>query len=756
MKVLLASYFTGIFLLINSQFLYAQTVVINEIMASNQGILEDEDGDTPDWIELFNTSTVAVNLENWSITDDSLEIDKWVFPAVTLQPGSFLIVFASDKDRKGEVLHTGFKIGAGRESVYLYNNTQQRVDEFTATCIPTGFSFGHKPDGSGLKTHLTIPSPGNSNNQSPVVTVTPGKDTLIFSAPGGFYTQAFSLTLSVNSPETRIFYTTDGSEPDESALLYQSPISIENRKGQENDVSDIETSPAWIPPKGEVFKGTVIRAIAYIDGCPASQVITHTYFVDEHIQKRYTLPVVSIATDRSDFFGKKNGIYVIGENDGLGENFIQSGREWERQIHLEFFDEKKQLGFKQELGARIHGRGSRGNPQKSVRVYARDDYGKDRISYKLFPDLNINRFKTLIFRTPDADFSSTIFKDELVQTIIRDMNLDLQATRPSVVFINGEYWGIHNIRERQDKDYIASHHNVDPDNLDILGLALEGTEIIEGDETHYNAMLGYIADNDLQNPVHYQYITTQMDVGNFIDYQIAQIFFANYDWPINNVRYWRPKTPQGKWRWLFFDCDACMIQDTQKHLVVYTSKDKAHERFDQSTFLLRSLLKNESFRKQFLQRFMYHLNTTFEPGRVMGIIEQFKKTYAPEVFEHVYRWNNPSAYNHWLENIEEIRLFTLNRPPEMYNQITSLFALPFSVFPNPTTGVFTVDLGEAASFPVRLNIFTTPGKQVYSNEFKDGSILKNTPIQVSNLPKGLYLLKIQYGNLIYNQKLVIH
>jgi hypothetical protein len=144
-----------------------------------------------------------------------------------------------------------------------------------------------------------------------------------------------------------------------------------------------------------------------------------------------------------------------------------------------------------------------------VRVYARDEYGKNRINYRIFPDLNIERFKTLILRSPDADFSATIFKDELVQTIIKDMNIDLQATRPSVVFINGEYWGIHNIRERQDKHYLANHYGVDPDNLDILGLALEGSEIIEGDDAHYNAMLDFIASHDLRNPAHYGYIATQ-------------------------------------------------------------------------------------------------------------------------------------------------------------------------------------------------------------------------------------------------------
>jgi hypothetical protein len=138
-----------IFLQIAAVSTLAQSVSINEIMTSNVNTIRDEDGDSSDWVELFNNTSSPVNLQNWSITDDSLEINKWVFPAVAIQPGEFLIVFASDKDRKeGPYLHTSFRLGAGRESVFLYNSGGQKEDEFRAVCIPSNFSFGNKPDGS--------------------------------------------------------------------------------------------------------------------------------------------------------------------------------------------------------------------------------------------------------------------------------------------------------------------------------------------------------------------------------------------------------------------------------------------------------------------------------------------------------------------------------------------------------------------------------------------------------------------------------
>lgn len=744
-----------IWLMSGQQTAGAQTVVINEMMSSNQQTVLDEDGDSPDWVELFNASSSPVDLLNWSLTDDSLETDKWFFPQVTLQPGQFLLVFASDKDRKqGPFLHTSFRLGAGREPVLLYNAAGQRVDAVMPVCIPTGFSYGRQPDGVNLASvHLITPTPALTNNLSQTVTITPGKDTVLFSRQGGFYGEDFQLTLSAQSPETRIFYTTDGAVPDESATEYTQPIDISIRAGTENVLSEIETSPEWTPPTGEVFKTNVIRAVAYIDGCPASPVFTHSYFVEKNVASRYTFPVISITTDRSDFFGKKKGIYVLGENDGLGENFFMSGKEWERPIHLEFYDPDGKLAFKQNLGARIHGRGSRQNPQKSVRVYAREEYGKEAISYRIFPDLNIERFKTLILRTPSADFSSTLFKDELSQAIIGNMNIDLQASRPSVVFLNGEYWGIHAIRERQDKHYIASHYDVDPENLDMLGLSLDGNEIIEGDEVHYNAMTAFIESHSLQDEDHYQYVTTQMDVDNFIDYQIAQLFLANFDWPTNNVRFWRPKTPGGKWRWLFFDCDACMIQDKYKNLQQYVARENMDNK---PIFLLRNLLKNQTFRSKFLSRFMYHLNVTFAPDRVIGFIDAFKQLYSPMVLEHVHRWNDPKAYNVWIENLEEIRLFALQRPVEMLRQLKQLYKMPFTVFPNPNNGRLNIKMEGESDIAVTVKLYNLKGQRIYERSYTNTAQVNDSTIDIADQPSGLYLLQLQYGNLIFIEKIVVN
>jgi hypothetical protein len=377
----------------------------------------------------------------------------------------------------------------------------------------------------------------------------------------------------------------------------------------------------------------------------------------------------------------------------------------------------------------------------------------------MFPDGNIERFKTLILRTPDADFSQTLFKDELVQSLMSGMNVDLQATRPSVLFINGEYWGIHNIRERFDKYYFASHYGVDPDNIDFLGLSLDGNEVIEGDDTHYNTMLAYIRNNDLTEDKHYQYIASQIDIDNFIDYQIAHLFLANWDWPDNNVRFWRPRTPDGKWRWVFFDCDACMIQDSYKFLYLYTSAETNDPKLIQhteSTFLLRNLIRNQTFRKQFLQKFMYHMNTTFEPGRVIKQIRTFKETYAPQVLEHIYRWNNPDSYNAWNKSLQEIELFALRRPIEMLDQLQNLYQLPVNVYPNPSSGEFIIDAGTDELIPLGIQIYSVRGQHIASYSYRNSREAQGARINLGEQPAGLYIMRMQYGSLVFNKKLQIH
>jgi hypothetical protein len=328
---------------------------------------------------------------------------------------------------------------------------------------------------------------------------------------------------------------------------------------------------------------------------------------------------------------------------------------------------------------------------KSLRLYARSEYGESRFNHRLFPDQPYESFNRVILRNGGNDFPNTMFRDAAIQAMVAHLNMDVLAYRPVVVFINGEYWGIHNLRERYDKHYLNRVYGVDPENIDLLNYAHGlGIAIREGDRTQYDSMTAYINANGLTNDQHYRHIQTMIDTENFIDYNISHIFVYNHDWPGNNTELWRLRTSSppadapvghdGRWRWLLFDTDYglgwwnnyvnhnTLAFATQAGLSGWPNPDF-------STFLLRNLLKNQSFRNDFINRFADLLNTAFLPQRTIGIVTAMKAAIEPEMAEHIARWSMPGSMDKWDEEVQVMTDFLLKRPAIQRKHIRRHFGL---------------------------------------------------------------------------------
>ena len=360
-----------------------------------------------------------------------------------------------------------------------------------------------------------------------------------FSITGGFYRENVHLELFSENRHAVIYYTLDGSMPDptnnrESTLLYVEPIVIKDRSVEANRLSMIPTNypnerNIWQPPLENTYKGTVVRAIALSGSSEKSKVITHTYFIDSETSSRYTMPVISIATEEANLFSEDKGIYIPGKlynpdstNPMLTGNYFGRGSDWEVPANMTFYEPDGTEGFSLEIGIRIHGGSSRVEPQKSLRIYARNNED-NYIHYQLFDDTELDQFVRLILRNSGNEWGHTMFLDPMAQSLMKDMLPDIQYSRPAVVFINGEYWGIHNIRERYDDWYIFTNYGVERDEVVILSGNAELQEGLPGDEKHYLDMISYVQNNDMGDPTHYDYIKTLMDIENYLDYQIAQI-----------------------------------------------------------------------------------------------------------------------------------------------------------------------------------------------------------------------------------------
>lgn len=629
-------------------------------------------------------------------------------------------------------------------------------------------------------------------------------DPPVFSHPGGFFTEAFELTLTHPDPDVTIIYTLDGSTPCHENLngspfsyknqyafdpgdpmgeflsdtilsrIYQDKIYIYNRSGEADRLAQKSSTvhqPYYFPQE-PVMKAIIVRARAFREGMEPGKTITHTYFVIPDSAVRFSLPVVSLVMDEDNLFDYEHGIYTAGltadqwrlDNPDLyyswpfQGNFFGVGDEWEYPAHFEYFEQMQGLQvFAQETGLRIHGGATRAFPLKSFRIYAREDLGNAHLNYPFFDNRPDTAYKRLVLRNSGNDFptdidpwsvNETMFRDAAIQEIVRHLHIETMSCDPVAVFLNGEYWGILNIRERYDKHFLQRVFGVDHDNIDLL----TGKDAVkEGDNLHFVETWDYIINNGLENDDHYAYIQTRIDVENFIDYQISNIFANNTDWPGNNIDFWRLRTDaylplsqyghDGRWRWLLYDTDFGFGLRGGEHSYAHNTLAFATEENGPvwpnppwSTFLLRSFLMNEDFKIQFINRFADQLNTGFLPERTKEIIESFKWRIASEMAEHITRWGYPDSYAAWEENVNVMLSFAENRPTHQKDHILQYFDIE-------TTISIQLDVDNPSEGTIRINTIhissTTPG--VNDNPYPwTGQYFKRVPVEIEAIPEDGY------------------
>ena len=448
-----------------------------------------------------------------------------------------------------------------------------------------------------------------------------------------------SVTVQLLSPGAKIYYTTDGTEPRPiAAHRYTLPITLR------------ET--------------TVVRAMALMTG-EESYIFSSTYFIDE---PETTFPVVSVSVSPYLLFDPVRGLFVRGANaiDSIwykpGANF------WSKQelnCNFEFFETDGETAWANEAGLRLFGGMSRLFQQKSFSISARDRYGDDRIRHAVLGKSGLKKYKHLVLRNSGSDFGKSHFRDALMTHLVKNWGLDIQDYRPAHVYINGQYWGIYNLREKLNRYFIASHYDVDKDSIDLIEHRITRKN---GKTNHYRQLLSFLDNNDLSNPANYAYVQSQMDVNNFMDLQIAQIYFDNQD-AGGNIRFWRPQTPDGKWRWILYDTDwGFSLNDSKafrnNSLEFHTEPNGPNwPNPAWSTFLLRKLLENRDFEREFITRFCDYLNDDLAEAHVIATIDKFYKKLLPEMPRHLDRWNLKREF--WEQEVETMKEFANARPRYM-------------------------------------------------------------------------------------------
>lgn len=652
-------------------------VIINEFSSSNTN---NFGGNTDDWLELYNGSTSAVNIGGYYLSDKITNPTKWQVPAgTTIPPNGYVVFLLSGRNvNTGTYQETNFKITQMDQEWVVLANTAGTVIDSYQMLIPTpgGHSRGRSTDGSPTWSYFTTPTP-NASNSTTAFDGYCEKPT--FSIAPGFYTTAQSLTLSSNTPNTEIRYTIDGSMPTQTSTLYSGPINISNT--------------------------TVIRAQAYLTSGTnllPSLVENNSYFINVS----HTLNVISVCGNYGTATTGNGTFSPLGGNP-IG---ILSG--------IEFFDVNQQFKWESTGDMRKHGNDSWAYPQKGIRFHSQDRYGySSTIDYPLFQRSNRPKYDVIILKAGASDNYPTgggggafpaHIRDAFVQTFAEKNHIDVDTRRyePCILYVNGKYWGVYEIRERVDTDYTDYYYNQSEDNVDMLRV-WGGLNIDAGSDTAWYNLRDFVVNNNMAIASNYQHVKDRLDINSFIDYFIYNQFIVNTDVFNWNTHWWRGrKSPGVKWRYVLWDMDNTF--DLGQNYTGLPSTDCnttpcGYEDILQNPsgvvtqpIMFKRLKENPEFFQKYANRYAYLNTQVLTCQKMIPHLDSLIAKITPEFPGQVNRWGG--TVNQWQTNVQKIRDFLNCR---CSNSMTSLVDCnspnlvgPFNVCISsdpPAVGVLTFD-----------------------------------------------------------------
>lgn len=638
------------------------TLSINEIIGANISVKAAADGNYYDLIELYNAGAEPVSLLGYVLSNNPNNPGKWVFPDVSVPAGGYLVVYASGLDKtEGTELHTNFGISRDGDAVYLFSPAGELLDKLQAGTFVNDVSYGR--DAEGKLAYFTTPTFGAANGSGYAgITAIP-----TFVTTPGIYDGTVEITLSAPEDET-IHYTLDCTTPTESSPVYTEPISASTN--------------------------TVVRAVSVRDGYITNQTTSGT-FLFRSDDVNHALPVVTLVTDPDNLWSSETGIYAYGDNydpnldygDALATAQFYTSKShpelWERPACLEVFDDSGTEVFSQNVGIRIAGSFGRGRAQKGFNVFARDQYGSDRMAYPFFDNLPYTEYKAIVLRAGAQDQSYSKIRDELATGLLEgtDVNVLHQAYKPYVLYLNGEYWGVYFMKEKRNRFFVAQHEGTaDVTDMDIIR-SESSTGVYYGSNQDWIDLMSYVRSHDLNDADAYAYVDARVDLSSFMDYMICEIYSANSD--VWNIQYY--KLPGGKWKWIYYDfCwsyGASENQYNHKTLSIRRQSNKP------CSDLFNALLKVPSWQDAFCRRFAEILKTVYAPDRVNAYIDMLYGYVEPEIAREREKFNsttwlgvkqpaiNVSNYDEFQSQIAIIRKFANERPAAIRQQIQTEFGL---------------------------------------------------------------------------------
>ncbi len=582
------------------------------------------------------------------------------------------------------------------------------------------------------------------------------------SHPSGVYDKPFYLRVD---SDAELRFTIDGNTPDLSSAVYVDSIPIGfsyppmkySLIPTNNIIYDPKVWPnwefGWRAPDEEVDRLSVIRIKTFNENTSTADSLTLVYKIGD---TELLLPIVSLVADSMDLFSYDSGIYVAGRKFDEDEpettgNYYGREKNWERPGHICYFDPSGEVAFNQNIGIRIHGGYTRPHPQKTLRIYARSEYGKERISYPVFGAEGPSRFKRLLVRSGMVHWfhRNTVFQDEFLHELIgrHYPNTDYQRNQPVFVYINGEFWGLSNMRERQDEYYLGDHYDIEEEDVEIVEPTWE-------ENNDFHDLLEFCQANNLKNRLNYQRVLARIDLDNFIRYTLFELFVINQDWPHNNYKIWRSELNGIPWKWMFYDFDACLRNPDE------TSVDKLLESDTPHGILFKALCENTYFVESFLAEWEIMRETLFNPVNLGDLLDKYFLEYNEAIPAQIARWWSPEDMGQWHSSVNQMMLFLLERPATFEQELKDIFAFEkgdgnpdfkmedfCKIYPNPVVDDLHIEFLSLVQANWFAEILDMNGKVVVS---KDIGRDQDIRISLGHLASGVYLLRLRSSNYQYS------
>jgi hypothetical protein len=618
-------------------------------------------------------------------------------------------------------LHTNFTLSNDADQRLLLKDPQGNVsDQVVINPMQLNHSRGRTIDGDQSWCVFAQPTPNDTNAFSQCYSgyAAPPKLSL---APG-FYTGSQQLIITAPGAGT-IRYSRDGSDPTSSFPNYVLPLPL--------DCTEVIRARVFPPASS---------------GLLPSAITSGTYFINEDI----TLPVVSLSTTPGNLWDWNNGIYVMGPNADTVLPYFNSNfwMGWERLGHIEYYDKQGRRGFSLDCNYEIQGNYSKAWPQKGFTIHANDDYGTPWIEYPIFPDKgHITRYKAFNIRNAGSDWNTVHFRDRLINKTVQKTHIDIMDGEPCVLFLNGDYWGVYELREKQDKYYIQENHGVPAENVDLL--RFDGY-VDEGSNKGFIDMVTFIALNSMADPAKYDSAKAMLDLENFVDYIATETYCVNIDWLgtyTNNIKYWRPNKPAGKFRYMLWDTDlsTSLISAANGPFVNMLATAINPPEANPHSAMLASLLQNQEFKNYFVNRYADLMNTIFHPNSFSSMVTSIQDEMEPEMQRHFDKWGGISPWPgligqsdnvpEWHSSIDTLLSFINDRPAYARDQIQQQFGLTKQVD-------VTLDVFPAGAGKIKISTIV-PDSLPWTGVYFDG-----VPVTITALPNpGYKFLSWEAGQL---------